>query len=68
MTSTTSSHLPWADRFLLYEAQLTAPGIDAYGATLVGMPVLVIAFNDHLGWTHTVNTIKAAERHLKCFA
>lgn len=49
-------HLPWSDRFLWYETQLTAPGIDAYGAALVGIPVLSIAFNDDLGWTHTVNT------------
>ncbi|AUB44069.1 pvdQ, acyl-homoserine-lactone acylase (plasmid) [Nostoc flagelliforme CCNUN1] len=49
-------HLPWEDLFLWYEAQITAPGIDAYGATLVGIPVLAIAFNDNLGWTHTVNT------------
>jgi len=26
-----------------------------YGATFVGLPVLVIAFNQRLGWTHTVN-------------
>ncbi|MBD1865337.1 MULTISPECIES: acylase [Trichocoleus] len=49
-------HLPWADLFLWYEAQITALGIDAYGATLVGVPVLAIAFNDAMGWTHTVNT------------
>jgi acyl-homoserine-lactone acylase len=49
-------HLPWSDLFLWYEAHITAPGIDAYGATLVGIPVLSIAFNDNLGWTHTVNT------------
>lgn len=49
-------HLPWSDLFLWYEAQITAPGMDAYGATLVGVPVLAIAFNDRLGWTHTVNT------------
>lgn len=49
-------HLLWSDLFLWYEAQVTAPGINAYGATLVGIPVLAIAFNDHLGWTHTVNT------------
>ncbi len=49
-------HLPWSDLFLWYEAQITAPGMDAYGATLVGIPVLAIAFNDNLGWTHTVNT------------
>ena len=49
-------HLPWSDLYLWYEAQMTAPGIDAYGAALVGIPVLEIAFNDNLGWTHTVNT------------
>lgn len=49
-------HLYWSDLFLWYEAQLTAPGINAYGAALVGTPVLEIAFNDFLGWTHTVNT------------
>lgn len=49
-------HLPWSDLYLWYEAQLVAPEINAYGATLVGFPVLTIAFNDNLGWTHTVNT------------
>ncbi|MBD2197729.1 MULTISPECIES: acylase [Calothrix] len=49
-------HLFWSDLFLWYEAQITAPGMNAYGATLVGIPVLAIAFNDSLGWTHTVNT------------
>ena len=49
-------HLPWSDFYLLYEAQLTTPEIDTYGVTLVGMPVLAIAFNDHLGWSLTVNT------------
>ncbi|HHP7244064.1 MAG TPA: acylase [Elainellaceae cyanobacterium] len=49
-------HLPWFDRFLWYEAQLASPDMDAYGASLVGIPVLTIAFNDNLGWTHTVNT------------
>lgn len=49
-------HLPWSDFWLFYEAQLVAPGIDAYGVTLVGLPGLGIAFNDNLGWSHTVNT------------
>jgi acyl-homoserine-lactone acylase len=49
-------HLPWSDLFRWYEAQLTAPGVDAYGAALVGIPVLNVAFNERLGWTHTVNT------------
>jgi acyl-homoserine-lactone acylase len=49
-------HLPWGDLFTWMEAQLVAPGLDLSGALLVGSPVLQIAFNDHLGWTHTVNT------------
>jgi acyl-homoserine-lactone acylase len=49
-------HTLWSDLFLWYEAQVTAPGMNASGATLVGIPVLSIAFNDNLGWTHTVNT------------
>jgi acyl-homoserine-lactone acylase len=54
-------HLPWFDLFLFYEAQLTAPGINAYGVSLVGFPVLGIAFNDNLGWTHTVNPLDGAD-------
>ena len=54
-------HLPWSGFFLWYEAQLTAPGINAYGAALVGQPLLGVAFNDHLGWTHTVNTFDGAD-------
>jgi acyl-homoserine-lactone acylase len=49
-------HLPWGDIFTWMEAQLVMPGLDLYGALLIGSPVLQIAFNDHLGWTHTVNT------------
>lgn len=54
-------HLPWSDLYLWYEAQLKAPGIDIYGAALVGMPILAIAFNDSLGWTVTVNTFDGAD-------
>nr|WP_239005517.1 acylase [Gloeothece citriformis] len=52
----TNPHLPWSDFFLWYEAHLISPDINAYGATLVGIPVLNMAFNEHLGWSHTVNT------------
>ncbi len=51
-------HLPWSDLYHWYEAQLNAPGINASGVALVGIPVLSMAFNDHLGWAHTVNTHK----------
>lgn len=49
-------HLPWSDIFTWIEAQYSMPGVNVYGGALVGSPVLQIAFNDNLGWTHTVNT------------
>ncbi len=54
-------HLPWGGLYLFYEQQLVGPGFDAYGSTLVGFPGLSIAFNDYLGWTHTVNTYDGAD-------
>jgi acyl-homoserine-lactone acylase len=51
-------HLPWAPSQLsYYEAHLNGPGIEIYGATQVGLPVLRFAFNRDLGFTNTVNTI-----------
>ncbi len=52
-------HLPWEDLYLFYEAQWNAPGVHLYGASLVGLPVIVIGFNGDLGWSHTVNPISA---------
>ncbi len=47
-------HFPWEGPFQFYESQLTIPGkLDAYGVNLLGMPMLGIGFNRHLGWTHT---------------
>jgi acyl-homoserine-lactone acylase len=56
-------HLAWAGLFTFFEAHLQAAGFEAYGASLVGFPVLSIAFNEHLGWTHTVNPIDACDRY-----
>jgi len=56
-------HLPWSDLFLFFESQLTAPGFNTYGVSLVGFPYIIIGFNEHLGWTHTVNTIDASDRY-----
>ena len=54
-------HLPWSGLFMFYEGHIVAPGIDAYGSTLVGFPVLAIAFNEQLGWSHTVNPFDGAD-------
>ena len=49
-------HLPWATGWsTYYEIQLTAPGLDLYGASQVGLPVLRFCFSDYLGFTQTVN-------------
>jgi acyl-homoserine-lactone acylase len=56
-------HLPWDDFFLWFEAHLNGPDLNIYGVSLVGMPVLTIAFNNNLGWTHTVNPIDASDRY-----
>lgn len=48
-------HLPWGGLYRWTEVQLVAPGINLTGAALVGTPVPEIGFNDHLGWSITVN-------------
>lgn len=56
-------HLAWSGEQLFYEVHLVAPGLDAYGATLVGFPVISLGFNRHLGWSHTVNTFDGADAY-----
>ena len=49
-------HLSWTGSQIFYEVQITVPGkINVCGATLLGFPVITIGFNEHLGWSHTVN-------------
>ncbi|HEY2049577.1 MAG TPA: penicillin acylase family protein, partial [Caulobacteraceae bacterium] len=49
-------HLPWPTGWsTYYEAQLTAPGVNLYGATQIGLPVLRFVFSDQLGITNTVD-------------
>lgn len=57
----TNPHLPWSGFYLFFESQLNAPGLNSYGITFVGMPLHIMAFNDRLGWTHTVNVHDGAD-------
>ncbi len=59
----TNPHLPWSDYFLWFEAHLNTKGFTAYGIALVGMPSLSMAFNNNLGWAHTVNPLDASDRY-----
>jgi acyl-homoserine-lactone acylase len=52
----TNPHLPWSEPFLMLEAQLKTPEFDVYGASFIGIPFPAFAFNDHIGWAHTVNS------------
>ncbi|MGY4527213.1 bifunctional acylase PvdQ [Pseudomonas sp. TE21394] len=50
-------HFPWRGGMRFYQMQLTIPGkLDVMGAALPGLPVVNIGFNQHLAWTHTVDT------------
>jgi acyl-homoserine-lactone acylase len=60
-------HWPWnTDLGTHFEAQLVATeaGLDVYGTTLLGIPVPAIAFNDYLGWMHTVNTLDGFDTYV----
>lgn len=54
-------HLAWGGWQTYYEIQLTAPGIDLYGASQVGFPVLRFMFSQYLGFNQTVNSIDAVD-------
>ena len=49
-------HQAWAPVSTYYEAQMTVPGkLNFYGSTFIGRPILTSGWNEHLGWSHTVN-------------
>ena len=50
-------HYPWHGSLRFHQQHLTIPGkLDVMGATLGGFPAILIGFNQHVAWTHTVNT------------
>jgi len=50
-------HFPWTGTERLYAVHLTIPGsLNIMGGALYGVPAVLIGFNDHLAWTHTVST------------
>ena len=51
-------HFPWAGELRLWELHLQVPGLtNLYGATLLGVPTVLIGFNEHIAWTHTFSMI-----------
>jgi acyl-homoserine-lactone acylase len=50
-------HFPWLGPERFYQAQLTIPGqINVSGASLYGVPLILIGHNANLAWSHTVST------------
>ncbi len=54
-------HLPWGTGYFIYfEAHLTGPDFEIYGATQIGLPVIRFAFNQQMGISNTVNGMLGA--------
>jgi acyl-homoserine-lactone acylase len=50
-------HFPWDGPERFYQAHLMIPGeINVSGASLYGVPLILIGHTDHLAWSHTVST------------
>lgn len=52
-------HFPWTGSSRFYMAHLKIPGeYDVFGASLHGVPLINIGFNENVAWTHTVSTAR----------
>ena len=50
-------HFPWEGELRFFESHVTIPGdLDAYGANLIGLPLVSIGFTRHHAWTHTFSS------------
>jgi len=50
-------HFPWTGGERFFEAQLTIPGeINVSGASLFGVPLILIGHTENLAWSHTVSS------------
>jgi len=50
-------HFPWTGTERFYQSQLTIPGqINVTGASLYGVPLILIGHNADVAWSHTVST------------
>jgi acyl-homoserine-lactone acylase len=49
-------HLPWQGAMRLYQVQFTIPGtMNVEGATVVGLPLIVIGFTGSMAWSETTS-------------
>jgi acyl-homoserine-lactone acylase len=59
-------HMPWANRFQLYEAHLITPGqLNAGGVSWFGSPFFLDGFNDKITWSGTYNEPNIADVYVE---
>ena len=52
-------HWYWKGPDRFYQAQLTIPGqLNVSGVSFLGVPLVLIGFNDNVAWSHTVSTAR----------
>ncbi|MFN3988502.1 MAG: penicillin acylase family protein [Rhodocyclaceae bacterium] len=52
-------HWYWGGPDRFYQAHLTIPGlVNVAGVSFLGVPVIMIGFNDEVAWSHTVSTAR----------
>jgi len=52
-------HFPWQGSQRFYQSHLTVPGkVDVAGASLFGVPIVLIGHTRRLAWSHTVSTAR----------
>lgn len=52
-------HWYWRGPDRFYQAQLTIPGkLNVSGTSFLGIPVILIGYNDNVAWSHTVSTAR----------
>ncbi|MFZ6748738.1 penicillin acylase family protein [Undibacterium sp. Ren11W] len=52
-------HWYWRGPDRFYQAQLSIPGqINVSGVSFLGVPVILIGYNEHVAWSHTVSTAR----------
>jgi acyl-homoserine-lactone acylase len=53
----TNPHWPWGGMAKFYQMHLTIPGqVNVMGVAYPGSPMVLVGFNEKVGWTHTVST------------
>ena len=59
-------HMPWANRFQMYEAHLITPGqLNVGGISWFGSPFFLDGFNEQITWSGTYNQLNIADVYVE---